>query len=311
MLLLDSIAGGYLAPWLPWWARRRRGRIPLVGIVHQPPGGIDSGPVRTAVQRVLDRAAYRFAVRLLVASDPLADDLRAAGVRDERLRVVPPGRDVAPAADGPPPDLRSGRRVAVLSVGNWVPRKGLLDLLDAVARLPADAVTLHLVGDTAADPTYATRVRARLAGADLAARVVVHGSLPVERVAAFYRAADVFALASLREPYGTVYGEAMAAGLPVVGWSAGNLPHLARDGVEGLVVPTGDVAALAAGLLRLVADEGLRRALATAAARRAAGFPTWEQTAQRLFAELRAVTDAANAAQGRRASSSRQRDCEE
>ena len=67
-------------------------------------------------------------------------------------------------------------------------------------------------------------------------------------MSALYGAADVFVLASTVEPYGTVYGEAMAAGLPVVGWAAGNLPHLAADGVEGRVVPTGDVAGLSAAL---------------------------------------------------------------
>ena len=98
-------------------------------------------------------------------------------------------------------------------------------------------------------------------------------------MAAFYRAADAFVLASSREPYGTVYGEAMAFGLPVAGYAAGNLPHLARDGEEGLVVPPGDVPALAAALRRLADDEGLRGRLGTAAARRAATFPTWEDTA--------------------------------
>ena len=58
-------------------------------------------------------------------------------------------------------------------------------------------------------------------------------------MAALYRDADVFVLPSLREPYGTVYGEAMAAGLPVVGWRAGNLPHLAGHGREGLLVEPG------------------------------------------------------------------------
>jgi glycosyltransferase involved in cell wall biosynthesis len=109
-------------------------------------------------------------------------------------------------------------------------------------------------------------------------------------VAGLYAATDVFALASSREPYGTVYGEAMAAGLPVIGYAAGNLPHLARDGEEGLAVPPGDVAALCAALRRVVEDEALRARLGAAAARRATTFPTWENTASRLFDELRAVT---------------------
>jgi FkbM family methyltransferase len=285
VVLLDSIAAGYLAPWLPF----RRPATPVAAILHQPPGGIDHPRARTSAQAVLDRWAYRAASRLLVASAALADDLVAAGLPRDRMTVVPPGRDVASSPGPSPGDLRHGRRAALLSVGNWVARKGLLDLLEAVSRLPDDAMTLHLVGDPDVEPGYAARVRARLAAPDLAGRVVVHGPVTVAQVAAFYGAADVFALASSQEPYGTVYGEAMAAGLPVVGYAAGNLPHLARGGEEGLVVPPGDVAALTAALRRLADDEGLRTRLGAAAARRAATFPTWEDTAALLFAELRAL----------------------
>ena len=268
VLLLNSIAAGYLGTWLP----ARRSRIPVVAVLHQPPGGIDHGRVRTATQALLDRWAYRTASPLLAASAALADDLAAAGLPRARLRVVPPGRDVAPSPAKAPGDLRLGRRTALLSVGNWAARKGLLDLLEAVSRLPDDAATLHVVGDPHAEPGYAARIRARLAAPDVAGRVLVHGPLPVAQVAALYVAADVLALASSREPYATVYGEAMAAGLPVVGYAVGNLPHLARDGEEGLVVPLGDVAALTAALRRIVEDEALRARLGEAAARRATTF---------------------------------------
>jgi glycosyltransferase involved in cell wall biosynthesis len=285
VVLLDSIAAGDVGPWLPV----RRPRTPVAAIVHQPPGGIDHARVRATAQAVLDRWAYRSAARLLAASAALADDLAAAGLPRDRLTVLPPGRDVAPSPGPPPGDLRQGRRAALLSVGNWVARKGLLDLLEAVSRLPDDAVTLHLVGAPDTEPAYAARVRDRLAAPDLTGRVVVHGPLPVAQVAAFYAAADAFALASSREPYGTVYGEAMAFGLPVTGYAAGNLPHLARDGEEGLVVPPGDVPALATALRRLADDPHLRARLGAAAARRAATFPTWAETAARLFGELRAL----------------------
>jgi glycosyltransferase involved in cell wall biosynthesis len=285
VLLLDSIAAAFVGP----WRAHRRSRVPVVGMLHQRPGGIDHGPTRTRLQAALDRRAHRQAARLLVASASLADELIAGGVPDELVRVVPPGRDVASDICPPPAELRAGRKAAILTVGNWVERKGLLDLLDAVAALPPESVTLHLVGDTQTDPGYAARVRARIAAADLVDRVVVHGPRSVTEVAGLYQAADLFALTSVREPYGTVYGEAMAAGLPVVGWDTGNLPHLARDGVEGRVIPLGDRAALTAALGSLAENEPLRRRLAAAARRRAATFPTWQETARRLFAELRVV----------------------
>jgi glycosyltransferase involved in cell wall biosynthesis len=283
VLVLDSIAAAFAGPWLAL----RPPRLPVVGMLHQPPGGIDHGPVRRAVQAPLDRLAYRRACLLLVASQALADELAAQGYPPGRIRVVPPGRDLPAAPTGPPLDLRRGRRVGLLCVANWVERKGILELLEAVARLPEGLATLHLAGDDTADPRHGQRVRARLARPDLAGRVVVHGPLPAERVALLYRGADIFALPSRREPYGTVWGEAMAAGLPVVGWQAGNLPHLADDGREGLLAAPGDVAGLSRALAQLATDEDLRRRMAAAARRRAAARPTWAQSADRFFAALR------------------------
>jgi glycosyltransferase involved in cell wall biosynthesis len=84
----------------------------------------------------------------------------------------------------------------------------------------------------------------------------------------------------------------MAAGLPVVGLRAGNLPHLAAHGREGLLADPGDVDALAAALARMAGDDDLRRAMAAAAARRAAARPTWSPSAALFFAALREAADA-------------------
>jgi glycosyltransferase involved in cell wall biosynthesis len=284
-LLLDSIAAAFAGPAL---ALRRPG-VPLIAVLHQPPGGIDHGAVRERAQAPLDRLALRRADLLIAASDHLAEQLVEAGLVRSRIRVVPPGRDVAPPSGGPPPDLRKGRRAAFLTVANWLPRKGILELLEAFARLPADAGTLHLAGDDAAETRYATRVRSRLAEADLTGRVVVHGPMALEDVAALYRAADVFVLPASREPYGTVWGEAMAFGLPVVGWRAGNLPYLAEDRQEGLLVKPGDVDALSRALMRLALDVDMRATLGAAAKRRALSRPTWEASAGLFFAAIREV----------------------
>jgi glycosyltransferase involved in cell wall biosynthesis len=285
VILLDSIAAAFLGPWLA----ANEPPMPVVGMLHQPPGGIDFGPPRSTLQAVLDRLAWRRARRLLVASDALAAELLDAGEPAERVLVIPPGRDVAVELGRPPGDLRLGRTAAFLCVGNWVERKGILSLLDAFALLPPSAATLHLVGDEGAEPHYGERVRRRLSRPDLAGRVVCHGPLSVSDVAALYAAADAFVLPSLKEPYGTVIGEAMAFGLPVVGWNAGNLPYLAEDGREGLIVQPSDTRALAAAMLRLAEDEPLRRRMGAAARERASSRPTWEDSARMLFAALREV----------------------
>jgi glycosyltransferase involved in cell wall biosynthesis len=281
VLVVDSIAAAFAAPWL------RRWQLPAAAIVHQSPGGIDNSGVRIRIQALLDMALYRRVDSILVASESLGEELVARGIPDQKIEVVAPGRNPTTAPPDTLPDLRSGRKAALLCIGNWIPRKGIADLLNAVSRLPADVATLHLVGDNQVNRRYTRSILARLQRTDLRDRVVIHGWKPPHEVARMYAAADVFVLPSSREPYGTVYGEAMAAGLPVVGWRAGNLPYLARDGVDGLIVPTGDSEGLTRALLTMCMDESLRSHMASAAQERAREFPTWEETAATFFGRLR------------------------
>ena len=275
-ILLDSIAAASAAPWLAVT------RTPLVALVHQPPGG----PTPTTLRRALDALAYRSAAGVIVAAESLVGDLTRIGVPEDRIAVVPPGCDV-PVASRPAPDLRGGRACTVLCVANWAAHKGILELLEAFATLPPEAATLWLVGSTDLDPTYAARVRERIAEPDLSTRVVVRGSVPVDEVGRLYRSADVFALSSFVDAYGTAWAEALAAGLPVVGWRAGNLPRLAEHGREALMAKPGDVDDLASNLRAITTDDRLRARLAAGARRRAGTLPTWDQTADRFFAAVR------------------------
>src|SRR5438105_10710467 len=93
VLVLDSIAAAFAAPFLAWQAAKpTRSALPVVGMLHQPPGGMDHAPLRTAIQARLDLMAYRRANLLLVASQSLLDELTAQGIPRARIRVVPPGR---------------------------------------------------------------------------------------------------------------------------------------------------------------------------------------------------------------------------
>lgn len=283
-LLVDSIATAAVA--LP--LRALRVGVPVIGLLHQPPGGVrpDGDGRRGGLRAHLDRAFAAQADRVIVPSATLATTLRKAGIPAERLRVVQPGHDL-PEPVGPVPDLRRAGGPAVLCVANWLPAKGIDLLLEAFARLPDARATLHLVGETTADSAYARKLHARLAAPELCERVVVHGPLPPEVVAAYLRVADLFVLASWSESYGMAVAEAMAAGLPVVATQVGHLPCLVTDGITGLLVPPGDTDALGTALGRLVADAQLRRAMGAAAEPRAASFPRWDDTAAGVLAAVR------------------------
>ena len=278
-ILVDSLVAWAVAPWV----FRRRSHRPIAAIVHQAPGGVDHGPIRTRLQRALDLSLYRNCSLVIAASGSLRDELVVGhGIAAGRVRVVEPGSDL-PIDSSVTTDLRCGRKIALLTVANWAANKGIVELLDAVAALPADLATLHLVGDDQVDRSYAHRVRVRLAASGLAGRVVVHGVLEPGELGRLYGAADAFVLPSYKEAYGTVFGEALAAGLPVVGWRSGNLPNLIEDGREGCLVALGDVSGLSAVLRRLATDRTWREELTAHAAERGRNLPKWSDTADAFF----------------------------
>jgi glycosyltransferase involved in cell wall biosynthesis len=279
-IVLDSLAAAFAAPWI------RRSRVPVIAVLHQAPGGVGHGRFRSVAQGALDRLAYRHASGFIAAGQGLVDALRWSGVSEDRIRFVPPGCDV-PFGGGPPLDLRRGRDVAVLCVANWTPTKGIVELLDAFASLPEKAATLWLVGATDVDRRYAERVRRRISAPDLFQRVVVRGALPYEEVARMYRSADVFALCSLVDAYGTAWAEAIAAGLPVVGWRTANLPRLAEHGREALMPEPGDLRGLASALHAVTGNASLRARLAAGARRRAGTLPTWRRSEELFFEAVR------------------------
>jgi glycosyltransferase involved in cell wall biosynthesis len=287
-VLLDSIAAALAAPWI---GRLRR---PVIAIVHQPLGGTADRPWRSLTRRWLDQLAYRAAVGFVTPSETLVEQLEDMGIRRQRIRLVPPGCDV-PRTKDTRIDLRRGREVSMLCVANWAPHKGILELLDAFARLRPDAATLWLVGETEGDRRYASRVRRRLASPDLSGRVVVTGTRPIEEVGRLYRSADLFALPSFVDPYGMAWAEAIAAGLPIVGWRAGNLPRLAEHGREALLVPPGDVRALSEALRVIASDPTVRERLTAGARRRAGDLPTWRRSATMFFGAVRELLGTAGA----------------
>jgi glycosyltransferase involved in cell wall biosynthesis len=280
VLVIDSIAAWRLAPWV---LARRPPR--WVAAVHQRPGGVDGGRLGRRLHRRIDAFVYRRCDVVVAVSRPLADDLvRHAGVSRRRVRVVEPGCDLRPSPSSPP--RGPGGPVVFLSVANWLPNKGVLELLAAFERLPAGALSLHLVGRNDVDARYARRIRMKLDRPGLRDRVVVHGAVDHAGIADLYASADAFVTTSAAESYGTACAEALAMGLPVVGWRLPHMDQLVTDGVEGCLVEPHDIDALAGALERLARDSEWRRQLADGARHRGSTLPTWDDTARRFFAAL-------------------------
>jgi len=139
--------------------------------------------------------------------------------------------------------------------------KGHRTLIDAIEPLMRARSGLHLVIVGSGSPVF-EQTRARVAELGLQDRIHLLGTRgDVPNVLA---GCDLFALATEQEASGTVYVEAAACGLPVIGTDVGGVAEMMRPGVSGILVPPRDPVALRAALQRLIDDPGLRHSMGRA-----------------------------------------------
>ena len=274
VIVVDALARIVCSPHLVRWRKQR----PVVAMVHELPSVAGGDAFSREHEEPLLRSE-----RLISVSDHGRSVLEERGVPDTRIRVVPPGSDRLPRNDTDRASHSGALRA--LCVAQWIPRKGILDLVRAWTLHERPGASLELVGETDADPVYAASVRAAIADAPDAS-IAVRGPVDDTALAAAYAAADLFVLPSRYEGYGVVYAEALAQGLPVIACNVGPVPEVVGE-EAALLVPPDDVEALAGALDLLLNDAGLRDRMSAAARRRAKELPRWEDTADRFLCVLR------------------------
>jgi glycosyltransferase involved in cell wall biosynthesis len=212
-----------------------------------------------------------------VSQDASRQIQRDFGVSREKIRVVYNGLDSE--AFRPMPDERKvpGR---IIFVGNVADRKkGVLYLLEAMARIRGDAHLVLVDGGTPA------RVSAHdlVENMGLAEKVMVTGKIDREELVRLYCSSQVAVVPSLYEGFGFPAAEAMACELPVVGTTAGALPEvIGEDGSCGLLVPPRDSEALARALEELISDPERCISMGKAARRRVLQLFSWKRAAEQL-----------------------------
>jgi glycosyltransferase involved in cell wall biosynthesis len=277
-IVLDGLALGVL----PDVAVELANRNPLLALVHHPLAlewGLSAN--QADVLRRSEQAALAAAREVVVTSAATAKLVTADyGVPWGHITVARPGSDPAPRSTGSQSEIPH-----LLSVGSVVPRKGFDVLVAALARLVELPWRLTIAGDLTRDPNEAAKLHASISQHGLASRIEALGAVSPERLAALYSNADLFVLASRFEGYGMAYAEALSRGLPVVGTTAGAIPDTVPH-EAGLLVPPGDVIALAEALCSVVADAGLRHRMSDAASEAARMLPSWRQSGAIFAATL-------------------------
>lgn len=227
--------------------------------------------------RQVDIAAHQ-ARALYTVSDALAGVLAENHVNTERQVTLYNGIDLERFQPGDRAQAREALGLEpngriLLFVGNVIEAKGVVELIDALARMHTADTRLVMIGDGAAE----ARVDERVAALGLDARVMRPGRLPHHQLVRWMCAADVLVLPSHGEGVPNVVLEAMACGRPVVATEVGGIPEVLPDSA-GLLVPPGDPARLAAALDRVLAADWDERLI-----RQHAEQFTWEDNVAALL----------------------------
>jgi glycosyltransferase involved in cell wall biosynthesis len=218
--------------------------------------------------------ALRAAGNAIVHSEFMRSVALANGLAAERVHVVP--YFVARAAQ--PPDPVAERTIAF--AGRVVPEKGLDVLLDALATSPGSWDRLRVAGD-GWDLDRCRRLADRLG---IASKVEFLGHVEAAGARrAFGHARVVVVPSRWPEPFGLVGLEAMACARPVVASATGGIPEWLDGERTGLLVPPGDVEALASAIVSLLDDADRAAAMGLEGWRRVERFSP-ESSLQRLLA---------------------------
>jgi glycosyltransferase involved in cell wall biosynthesis len=256
------------ALWACIAAARRTGARVVVPSLENRPLDEKFNPPGALVLRHLAGAALRRACLIIAVNEGARRNLITCGAAPERLRKMLWGTwgvDITEFSPGSEPQEGPP---SILFAGRLVPEKGLLPLLDAfeLVKHQIPAARLRVAGDGILAPI----LRERVGGEKWTESAELYGIVKNRRMPAMMRASHIVAVPSLTtrrwaEQVGMVALQAMACGVPVVAFDSGALPEFVPDGVAGLVVREGDVAALAAALISLLSDGTLQRRLGAGA----------------------------------------------
>ncbi len=185
-----------------------------------------------------EQAEWRLAHMIVVGSRYVRDCLQRSGVPAGRCTIVPSGIDLERFQVGT--EVRGGRPLRVLFVGQINLRKGVPYLLEAARRLNTARIELRLIG--------ALQSR-RECLAPFAPWAWFSGPIPLAEMASYYQWADIVVVPSICEGSAMVTYEARGCGVPII--ATANAGAFFSPGVDGLEIPVRDAEAIASVLDRL------------------------------------------------------------
>jgi glycosyltransferase involved in cell wall biosynthesis len=233
------------------------------------------------------RLSVRQARRVIAVSESTKRDLvQQYGLSPGKVDVVHNGVDPG-FRPLPADEVAAFRREEglpgqfILFVGTLEPRKNVVRLVEAYARLPKDRPPLMLVGGKG---WLYDEIFSRVEALGLSSVVRFVGYVPADALPWWYNAADLFVYPSLYEGFGLPPLEAMACGTAVISSTASSLPEVV--GQAGLLIDPADAEALAKAMEQVLADREMRKEMRSSGLAQAQNF-SWEKTARQTVESYR------------------------
>lgn len=268
----------------------RRWKIPFLAILH---GTYAVTTLQGRMGGRLHRRAYNRAGALLFVSGYTRKRFQAAFPEHRAPRkLLPLGVDPSMVVDAPPGF--HARQRELLTVGEVKPRKGLLQTVEALVRVPESRrPRIVVAGAQSPDNDYVKRVNDRAVALGVRDRLSYLGRVSDDELEQLYRRAVAFVLPSQNvgnhfEGFGLVHLEAAARGLPAIGCrDCGNEDSI-RDGITGHLCAQQDAEELAACIDRLASDAAHWSACSGQAVEWAKSMP-WSRTSDTLIEAVEAI----------------------
>ncbi len=269
--------------WANFRQRRERRPYPVAAIVHHLRSSEFEHPTPLRLlYRNIERLYLNSVDALLCNSETTRHTVEQLIGRKHPTYVAYPAADHLPAGE-PPVDLaglaarsRADGPLRILFVGNLIPRKGLIEVLDALAKLPSGFWQLTVVGSQDTDHDY-TKLAHVKCNSFAAGAVRFLGRVSDAELVNQYRTHHVLAVPSY-EGFGIVYLEAMRFGLPVIASTAGAAREIVTHGENGFLIRPQDTRALPHYLYSLYSNRERLLVMSFAARQRFTQHPTWQQS---------------------------------
>ncbi len=243
--------------------------------------------IRNWFHGVKHKLRLSFASEIITNSEYAKQEIVSLGITPSIIHVLPPGIDRDKFKIIPQDSKQE--KYHILCVANYLPGKGLINLIEAFSQVNRKEFTLHLAGNPRKSSAYYKKMVKMVHELNLTKDVFFDNGADKETIQKLYSTASIFVLPTLKETFGIVLIEAMHYGLPIITTNVAAIPELVTNSENGFLIPPKSSQALAVALSKLIENPELRTEMGEKGHQRVANLYNWEQTCSQFLSIVQKI----------------------